>query len=109
MVTLTEKANEKVREAISEQDNPESYDGIRLSVAGGGCSGFQYALRLETETGQNDKVFDANGINVIVDEQSIQYLDGIEIDFIETPQGAGFKFNNPNVKSTCGCGESFQT
>ena len=108
MVTLTEKALEKIREAISEQGESETFSGVRLSVVGGGCSGFQYAMRLETESVDEDSVFDSDGLKVIVDQESIEYLDGTEVDFIDTPQGAGFKFNNPNVKSTCGCGESFQ-
>lgn len=108
MVTLTEKAAEKIKEAISEQENASDYSGVRLSVVGGGCSGFQYSMSLETETADEDTVFDSDGLKVIVDNQSIGYLDGTIVDFIDTPQGAGFKFNNPNVKSTCGCGESFQ-
>ncbi len=108
MLTLTDKAIDKVKEFIGSQDTPEEYGGIRVSVAGGGCSGFQYALSLERESSEGDQVVQVNGFKVFVDQQSMAYLEGTEIDFVETVQGAGFKFNNPNVKSTCGCGESFQ-
>ncbi|MFZ0428514.1 MAG: iron-sulfur cluster assembly accessory protein [Acidobacteriota bacterium] len=108
MVNLTEKAQVKVRETIAAQDDPGSFTGIRLAVVGGGCSGFQYAMRLEEAAQEGDHVVQVDGFSVYVDEQSMLYLDGTEIDFVETPQGAGFKFNNPNVKSTCGCGDSFK-
>ena len=107
MVTLTEKAAEKIREAILEQEEAGGYEGVRLSVVGGGCSGFQYAMRLESETSEEDRVYNSDGLKVIISQDSLEYLDGTEVDFVETPQGAGFKFNNPNVKSSCGCGESF--
>jgi iron-sulfur cluster assembly accessory protein len=108
MVSLTEKAQVKVREAIAAQEDSGAYSGIRLAVVGGGCSGFQYAMRLEETGREGDHVVSVDGFQVFVDEQSMIYLDGTEIDFVETPQGSGFKFNNPNVKSTCGCGESFK-
>jgi iron-sulfur cluster assembly protein len=108
MVTLTEKAVEKVKEFIDSQETPEEFGGIRVSVGGGGCSGFQYAMSLEREGSEQDKIVQVDGFKVYVDEQSMVYLNGTEIDFVETVQGAGFKFNNPNVKSTCGCGDSFQ-
>jgi iron-sulfur cluster assembly protein len=108
MLTLTDVAAEKVRETIASQADPESYRGIRVSVVGGGCSGFQYAMALETETNEGDEVVQVDGFSVYVDKESAPYMKGTEIDFIETPQGAGFKFNNPNVKSSCGCGESFE-
>ena len=107
MLTLTDKAVLKVKEAIDSSAEPGVL-GIRVSVVGGGCSGFQYAMKLERETHESDQVIQSDGVQVFVDEQSMLYLDGTEIDYVETPQGAGFKFNNPNVRSTCGCGESFQ-
>jgi iron-sulfur cluster assembly protein len=110
MVTLSDRAVEKVKEVIAGQDEPDNVKGIRVAVVGGGCSGFQYAMKLVTEMPkQDDRVLQADGFEVYVDDQSMLYLDGTEIDYVETVQGAGFKFNNPNVKSTCGCGESFQT
>lgn len=108
MVNLTEKAQVKVREAIAAQEDADAYTGIRLAVVGGGCSGFQYAMQLEESGREGDHIVSVDGFQVYVDEQSMLYLDGTEIDFVETPQGSGFKFNNPNVKSTCGCGESFK-
>jgi iron-sulfur cluster assembly accessory protein len=108
MVSLTEKAQVKVREAIAAQEDADQYTGIRVAVVGGGCSGFQYAMKLEESGREGDHVVSVDGFQIYVDEQSMLYLDGTEIDFVETPQGSGFKFSNPNVKSTCGCGESFK-
>lgn len=108
MVTLTEKAVNKVKEVISTQESPEEYQGIRVSVIGGGCSGFQYAMKLERKQSKEDQIVQVDGFKLLVDEQSMLYLDGTEIDYVETVQGAGFKFNNPNVSGTCGCGESFK-
>ena len=105
MVTLTEKATEKVKAVLAEQDAP--YSGIRLAVVGGGCSGFQYAMNLENEAREGDHVVKVDGFEVYVDQDSLAYLKGTEIDYVETIQGAGFTFRNPNAKSTCGCGESF--
>ena len=106
MITLTEKATTKVTEVLGEQT--ENFVGIRLAVSGGGCSGFQYAMDLERESRQGDQIVEINGFKVFVDEQSLLYLEGTQIDYVENIQGAGFKFNNPNVTGTCGCGESFQ-
>ena len=108
MLTLTARAIEQVRGVIAAQDVPEDFNGIRVAVVGGGCSGFQYAMKLEEAGREGDHIVQADGFHVYVDEQSMLYLDGTEIDFIETPQGSGFKFDNPNVRSTCGCGESFK-
>ncbi len=107
MLSLTEKAVQQVREAIEARAEAEGYTGIRVSVVGGGCSGFQYSMMLERESREGDRIVDVDGFKVYVDEQSRLYLEGTEIDYIETVQGAGFKFNNPNVRGTCGCGESF--
>lgn len=108
MLTLTEKAVQKVREVISAQPESDSFLGIRVAVTGGGCSGFQYSMNLERQSREDDRVIQVDGFQVLVDEQSLLYLDGTEIDYIEGAHGAGFQFQNPNVKSTCGCGESFQ-
>lgn len=108
MVNLTERAADKVREAIAAQENPGDFSGIRISVVGGGCSGFQYAMRLEKQAEPVDQVLAVGDFNLYVDEQSMLYLDGTEIDWVETSHGSGFKFNNPNVTGTCGCGESFR-
>jgi len=105
MLTLTEKALGKVKEILEAQ--PENYAGLRVQIVGGGCSGFQYQMGFEKQANNGDEVLDMNGVQVFVDKGSSIYLDGTEIDFVEALTGSGFKFNNPNVKSTCGCGESF--
>ncbi len=105
MVQLTENAISKVNEILSSQEPKPS--GLRISVVGGGCSGFSYSMAFENSPGLLDKTYKFGGLNVFVDQASMLYLDGAEVDYVETLEGAGFKFNNPNVKSTCGCGSSF--
>ena len=105
MVGLTEKAAEKVRE-IKTAEGIEDGFGLRMRVVGGGCSGFSYDLYFDQIT-EVDQSFTVHGVQVIVDAMSLQYLAGTEVDYVEGLQGAGFKFGNPNVKSTCGCGSSF--
>jgi iron-sulfur cluster insertion protein len=105
MLSLTEKAAEKVRE-IQAAENIEANYGLRLRVVGGGCSGFAYDLYFDQVT-EMDRTFDSNGVKLVVDQMSLQYLAGTTVDYVEGLQGAGFKFQNPNVKSTCGCGSSF--
>lgn len=105
MLQLTEKAAEKVRE-IRTAEGIEEAMGLRLRVVGGGCSGFAYDLYFDTRQ-DADKEFDSNGVRLIVDQMSLMYLMGTEVDYVEGLHGAGFKFQNPNVKSTCGCGSSF--
>lgn len=104
-IRFTEKAEAKVREIVGGQDPKPEY--LRLGVRGGGCSGFEYTMVFENEKQELDKVFELNGFKVIVDAMSLQYLDGAEVDYIETLEASGFKFSNPNAKSTCGCGSSF--
>ena len=106
MLTITDKAQGKVKEILASQTEP--FEGIRVQVVGGGCSGFQYHMGFEKQPNGGDEILDAKGFKVFVDKGSMIYLDGTEIDYVESLTGAGFKFNNPNVKSTCGCGESFQ-
>jgi iron-sulfur cluster assembly accessory protein len=106
MLILTEKAQGKVKEILDSQ--PEPFAGLRVQVVGGGCSGFQYHMGFEKQENSGDEVLDMSGFKVFVDRGSSMYLDGTEIDWVEALTGSGFKFNNPNVKSTCGCGESFQ-
>lgn len=102
---LTEVAIGKVKEIMSQQD--PSPDGLRVGVVGGGCSGFQYQMTFEGKVGPMDKVIEYDGLKVFVDMTSLMYLDGTRLDYVETLEGAGFKFDNPNVTSTCGCGSSF--
>ena len=105
-IMLTKKAEDKVKEILSEQ--PESYAGLRIQVVGGGCSGFQYRMGFDKNfSDQSDQIFEFDGLKVFVDKQSFLYMDGAEVDYIEGLHGAGFKFNNPNVTGSCGCGNSF--
>jgi iron-sulfur cluster assembly accessory protein len=104
-ISLTPNAIAKVK-GIMAQQNPVPA-GLRVGVVGGGCSGFSYSLQFDTSAGMMDKVFDMDGLKVFVDATSIMYLNGCRVDYVETLEGAGFKFENPNVKSTCGCGSSF--
>ena len=105
MVTLTTVAVDKVKEIMNQQ-TPQP-NGLRVAVVGGGCSGFTYHMAFETQPGESDNVYEFNGLKLLVDQMSEMYLDGAEIDYVESLEGAGFKFNNPNVRSTCGCGSSF--
>jgi iron-sulfur cluster assembly accessory protein len=102
---LSPTAVAKVKEILAQQ-NPQP-QGLRVSVVGGGCSGFSYQMNFENDTNGIDKVFDFDGLKVFVDQASLMYLRGTKIDFVETLEGSGFKFENPNVKTTCGCGSSF--
>lgn len=104
-VILTSKAIAKVKEIMGQQNPPPA--GLRVGVVGGGCSGFSYSMSFENSAGMMDKVFDFEGLKVYVDATSVMYLNGCVVDYLETLEGAGFKFENPNVKSTCGCGSSF--
>ncbi len=104
-VNLTPNAIGKVKEIMAQQDPVPA--GLRVGVVGGGCSGFSYSMSFENGAGMMDKVFDFDGLKVYVDATSLMYLNGAIVDYVETLEGAGFKFENPNVKSTCGCGSSF--
>src|ERR1700680_2935350 len=104
-VSLTPNAIGKVKEIMAQQ-NPVPA-GLRVGVVGGGCSGFSYSMSFENGAGMMDKTFDFEGLKVYFDATSLMYLKGVAVDYIETLEGAGFKFDNPNVKSTCGCGSSF--
>lgn len=105
MLALTEKAAEKVKE-IRTAEGIEDVMALRLRVVGGGCSGFSYDLYFDNAQ-ETDKQFDSHGVKLAVDQMSLMYLMGTEVDYVEGLHGAGFKFGNPNVKSTCGCGSSF--
>jgi iron-sulfur cluster assembly protein len=107
MITLTDKGAEKVREFLSTQNEVAVTAGLRVGVRGGGCSGFQYALAFDQQR-EDDSVFEDKGIRLLVDRQSLPYVQGSTIDFIDGLQGAGFKVDNPNVIAACGCGSSFR-
>lgn len=104
-ITLTDIAAEKLNELLAGQQ--ESDQVLRVAVKGGGCSGFQYTLALD-KAKDDDHVFDHNGVAVVVDKTSMQFVFGSEVDYVEGLQGAGFAVNNPNVVAACGCGSSFQ-
>ncbi len=104
-INFTDNAIAKVKEIMAQQ-NPVPA-GLRVGVVGGGCSGFSYSMSFENGAGMMDKTFDFDGLKVFVDATSLMYLKGVSVDYIETLEAAGFKFDNPNVKSTCGCGSSF--
>ncbi len=105
LLRITPVAATKVNE-IREAEGSEPNMALRLRVVGGGCAGFSYDLYFD-EPAEVDVQFEAEGVKCLVDEMSLMYLVGTEIDYVEGLQGAGFKFQNPNVKSTCGCGSSF--
>ncbi len=106
MVHMTDVAVDKVKEILEQQPDPKPA-GLRIAVVGGGCSGFTYSMAFENNPGMLDKTYNFDGLKVFIDQVSLLYLDGAKIDYIETLEGAGFKFDNPNVRSTCGCGSSF--
>lgn len=102
-VTLTDRAATKIKELLSEQTGDQA---LRVAVRGGGCSGFQYALAFDARK-DDDHVFERDGVNVVVDKSSMQFVFGSEVDYVDGLQGAGFAVNNPNVEAACGCGSSF--
>ncbi len=106
-VTLTDTGAEKVREFLSSQGLDQATAGLRVGVRGGGCSGFQYQLAFD-EQRDGDAIFQFAGLRLLVDNQSLPYVDGSTIDYVDSLQGAGFQVNNPNVVAACGCGSSFQ-
>ena len=107
MITLSDKGAEKVQEFLASQSAVAETAGLRVGVRGGGCSGFQYALAFD-EQRDGDMVFEDKGIRLLVDNQSLPYVEGSTIDFVDGLQGAGFKVDNPNVIAACGCGSSFR-
>lgn len=102
---FTEHAADKVKELRTHKDNTGSM--LRVYIQGGGCSGFQYGFALEEQENQDDMVVETDGVKLLVDPMSFQYLMGAEIDYLEDLQGARFVINNPNATTTCGCGSSF--
>lgn len=104
-ILVTAAAVKAIKAALAEDG--EEGDGLRVSVIGGGCSGYQYDLNFEKETRMGDLELHFDGVRVIIDPISAGYLKGTVVDFVSGLQGQGFKFNNPNAKRTCGCGSSF--
>jgi iron-sulfur cluster assembly accessory protein len=107
VITITPLAAEKVRELMAERE----LDGyaLRVFVQGGGCSGFQYGMAFEDRFFPQDVTIERDGIKVVIDPTSLAYMQGAEIDFVDSLMGGGFSVNNPNAVSTCGCGHSFRT
>ena len=107
MINVTETAATRIADLLAEENKPEA--GLRVFVQGGGCSGFQYGLMIDEGEGDKeaDKVFEVNGVRLLVDPISLRYLNGAEVDFVDNNMGGGFTIKNPNAKSTCGCGSSF--
>lgn len=106
-ITITPTAAQAVRELL-EKRNLEGY-ALRVFISGGGCSGFQYGMALEGNIRENDLSYESEGVKVVVDEVSINYLRGATVDYVDDLMGSGFKIDNPNAVSTCGCGSSFRT
>jgi iron-sulfur cluster assembly accessory protein len=104
-VTLSPLAAEKVVELLNQRPSPEF--GLRVGVRGGGCSGNSYFMEFCPAAEDGDEVFDTNGVKLVVDRRSLPLLEGTQIDFVDSLMGSGFKFNNPNVRHSCACGESF--
>jgi len=105
-IKITEKALKQVKEIMNENSIPENY-ALRVSVKGGGCSGFTYNLGFDGEDKDGDTIFKQEYVNIVVDGKSLFYLMGMELDYSDGLNGKGFIFNNPNATKSCGCGESF--
>jgi iron-sulfur cluster assembly protein len=104
MLTLTPAAVDKVKAILTERGED---GGLRIAVVGGGCSGFQYQMSLDKAANADDQVLEMDGLRVFVDTRSLLYLNGTRVDYVDGLTGSGFKFENPNSKGSCGCGESF--
>ncbi len=107
VITLTEAAAGKLR-SIMEEKNLTNY-GLRVFIAGGGCGGLQYGMTFDNAPSDADIIFEQQGMRVIVDPRSVEYLAGASIDYVDSLMGGGFQIENPNAVSTCGCGQSFRT
>ncbi len=107
LVALTPLAAEKLQAIMQEKNLTEH--GLRVFIAGGGCSGFQYGMAFENTTEEGDCVFESNGVRLYVDQASAMYLEGATVDYVDSLMGGGFRIENPNAVSTCSCGQSFST
>ena len=105
MITLTDKAAEKVR-SLQQQEGKAGY-ALRLKVVGGGCSGYSYSMDFDQATAEGDATFDDHGVKIVVDPKSLSMIDNVQVDWADGLTGAGFTVQNPNAKGTCGCGHSF--
>jgi iron-sulfur cluster assembly accessory protein len=107
LVNITDKAAEKARALLEARELPEG--ALRVFVAGGGCSGYQYGMALARSAEEDDIILEQNGVRILVDPESAQYLSGAEIDYVEDVMKSGFSIFNPNATKSCACGSSFQT
>lgn len=105
MLTLTESAQKAIGRFIKGADGPVA--GLRIAVEGGGCSGMQYGMSLEEAAKEGDTVVETGGLNIFIDPHSAPMLNGVTVDFVDSMEGSGFKFDNPNAANSCGCGKSF--
>ena len=105
-ISVTEKAAREIRSIVANSNIPENYF-LRIGVKGGGCSGLSYSLGFDSEHNENDTIIESNDVRIIVDNKSLFYLSGTQLDFSDGLNGRGFVFNNPNAVKTCGCGSSF--
>ncbi len=106
-ITLTSTAADAVQELLAKRELDDL--ALRVFVSGGGCSGYQYGMALEDNIRETDIVTEQHGVRLVIDDVSINYLDGATVDYVDEVMGSGFKIENPNAVSTCGCGSSFKT
>lgn len=105
-LTVTQRAAEKVKEVMAKENKADV--ALRIFIAGGGCGGFRYGMALDEKANDGDQTVESNGVRLLIDKDSAQYLDGAEIDYVVNVMGEGFSVNNPNAVETCGCGQSFK-
>ena len=106
-ISLTEKAREHLTKLLAERNIPDH--GLRVFVSGGGCSGMQYGMAMESEPREFDTIVDSNGVKVFIDPTSLMYMSGSSIDYVDNLMGGGFSIDNPQAVASCGCGHSFRT
>lgn len=106
-IRVTDRAAKELKAAL--KGETESYEGLRLGLETGGCNGYQYALALAKSAEASDVVVHSNGVTIFVNSSDVDVLRGATVDFVDTPMGSGFHIKNPNARSTCGCGNSFET
>lgn len=107
LITLTENAAEAVQDLLKKRELEDH--ALRVFIAGGGCGGYQYGMAIEAQPRDTDTIFEQFGVKVVIDDVSINYLEGASIDYVDDVMGSGFKIENPNAVSSCGCGNSFNT
>lgn len=106
LVTVTTKAADKLKEIMTTEERHDQ--ALRIMVKSGGCSGFSYAMGFDSEEHEDDIVYEQHGIRIKIDQESLRFLQGTEVDYVESLMGGGFAINNPNALRTCGCGQSFK-